>query len=167
MQLLISDANILIDLEEGELIKEMFQLPFSFSIPDILFEEEMAGEHGYLPDLGLKLEELSGEVMASAEALIQKYTNPSRHDCFALALAKDKECPLLTGDKALRKAAETEAIMVNGTLWVVEQLIHQQLITPDQARQAYQRMKNSARRLPWNIAESSLQEIEKELKLSE
>ena len=36
MQLLISDANILIDLEEGELIKEMFQLPFHFSIPDIL-----------------------------------------------------------------------------------------------------------------------------------
>lgn len=163
MQLLISDANILIDLEEGQLIEVMFQLPYHFSIPDILFEEEMEEEHSYLPGLGLKLEELSGEVMASAWTLTQKYTNPSRHDCFALALAKDKGCPLLTGDKALRKAAETEAVMVNGTLWVMEQMIHQQLITIAQAREAYQRMKESARRLPWALAESSLQEIEKEM----
>jgi len=167
VQLLISDANILIDLEEGELIKELFQLPFLFSIPDILFEEEMSEEHGYLPGLGLQLEELSGEVMSSAWTLTQKYTNPSRHDCFALALAKDKECPLLTGDKALRKAAEVEAVMVNGTLWIIEQMIHQKLITPNQARQAYQRMKDSARRLPWSLAESNLQEIEKELKQPE
>jgi len=163
VQLLISDANILIDLEEGQLIQLMFQLPYKFSIPDILFEEEMAEEHGYLPGLGLKCEDMSGEVMLSAEVLIQKYTNPSRHDCFALALAKDKGCPLLTGDKALRKAAETEAVMVNGTLWVVEQMIHQLLITVDQAREAYQRMKDSARRLPWALAESRLKEIEKEM----
>ena len=163
MQLLISDANILIDLEEGQLIQLMFQLPYQFSIPDILFEEEMAEEHDYLPSLGLNLEELSGEVMVSSGELIQKYTNPSRHDCFALALAKDKGCPLLTGDKALRKAAETEAVMVNGTLWVVEQMIRQQLITVAQARKAYQRMRNSARRLPWTLAESRLKEIEKEM----
>jgi hypothetical protein len=41
MQVLISDANILIDMEEGELIEEMFRLPYIFSIPDILFYEEM------------------------------------------------------------------------------------------------------------------------------
>ena len=35
MQLLISDANILIDMEEGNLLAQMFQLPYSFSIPDI------------------------------------------------------------------------------------------------------------------------------------
>ncbi len=129
----------------------------------MFFEEEMVEEHAYFPGLGLQLEELSSEVMMAALTLIQKYTNPSRHDCFALALAKDKKCPLLTGDKALRRAAETEAVMVNGTLWVIEQMIHQKLITPDQARQAYQRMKDSARRLPWNLAESSLQEIETEM----
>lgn len=37
MQLLISDANILIDLEEGELLNELFQLPYQFKVPDILF----------------------------------------------------------------------------------------------------------------------------------
>ncbi len=60
MQLLISDANILIDLEEGALIEQMFQLPFQFLIPDILFEEELDEQHAYLIDYGLVLQELSG-----------------------------------------------------------------------------------------------------------
>ena len=66
MQLLISDANILIDLEEGQLIELMFQLPYRFSIPDILFVEELEEEHQYLPELGLQLDEVSSETMMYA-----------------------------------------------------------------------------------------------------
>lgn len=161
MQLLISDANILIDLEEGELIEQLFQLPFKFSIPDILFEEELDEQHGYLVDLGLKLKGLSGESMLYGMELTQRYTNPSRNDCFALALAKQENCPLLTGDKALRCAAANEAVMVQGTLWVVEQLVRQQLVSIDQARSAYEKMKQAGRRLPWALAETKLAELEK------
>jgi hypothetical protein len=64
VQLLISDANILIDLEEGQLIELTFQLPYQFTIPDILFVEELEAEHLYLLDKGLSLSELSGETMS-------------------------------------------------------------------------------------------------------
>lgn len=47
MQLLISDANILIDLEEGELLNELFQLPYQFKVPDILFFEELEDQHAH------------------------------------------------------------------------------------------------------------------------
>ncbi len=161
MQLLISDANILIDLEEGQLTDLVFQLPYQFSIPDILFQEELENAHRHLLELGLKLDELNGETMMYAMTLIQSYSKASRNDCFALALAKQENCPLLTGDKALREAAEKEAIIVKGTLWLVEQMVHQQIITIDQARLAYQRMRETGRRLPWNIAEAMLHEIEK------
>jgi len=163
VQLLISDANILIDLEEGRIIELMFRLPYRFSIPDILFEEEMSEEHGYLPGLGLTIAELSSEIVMCAEELIQRYNGPSRNDCFALALAKDRQCPLLTGDKDLRKAAEAEAVIVNGILWLMKQLINQKLITVAQAREAYQRMKDTGRRLPWTVVEAELQEIELDL----
>lgn len=53
MQLLISDANILIDLEEGGLLRQLFGLPYEFRVPDILFYEELEDQHGYLVDLGL------------------------------------------------------------------------------------------------------------------
>ncbi len=41
MLLLISDANILIDMEAGELMGKLFQLPIQFAIPDILYWEEI------------------------------------------------------------------------------------------------------------------------------
>ena len=114
-QLLISDANILIDMEEGGLLEAMFQLPFDFATPDILFFEELEEEHAHLPDLGLALKEVSSESMMYAMQLTGTYTQASSNDCFALALAKQEQCPLLTGDMALRKAAEKEAAIVKGT----------------------------------------------------
>jgi len=159
MQLIISDANILIDFEKGQLLTPFFRLPYQFKVPDILFEEELKAEHTHLLKFGLQLGVLSGEAMRNALALTQKYNAPSRNDCFALALAKQEQCPLLTGDKALRKAAEKEAVIVQGTLWVVEQLITHELISKQEAVQAYELMKQAGRRLPWSLARERLEEL--------
>lgn len=159
-QLLISDANILIDLEEGGLLEAMFQLPYCFATPDILFIEELEEEHAHLPGLGLELKEVSSESMMYAMQLTSTYTRASRNDCFALALAKQEQCPLLTGDMALRIAAEKEAAIVKGTIWLVSQLVVHEQIDTDQARVAYEQMKANGRRLPWQIAEQELAKLE-------
>lgn len=159
MQLLISDANILIDLEEGGLLRQLFDLPYEFRVPDILYYEELARQHGYLIDLGLGLGELDERGMQRAFEYTRKYNGPSRNDCFAMALAFQEKCPLLSGDKDLRKAAEQEAILVNGTLWVVEKLVIHGAITLDQARAGYQCMRDSGRRLPWGLAFQRLEEL--------
>ena len=159
-QLLISDANILIDMEEGRLLDTMFQLPYNFATPDILYVEELEAEHAHLLELGLQLKEISADSMMYAMHLTATYTKASRNDCFALALAKQEACPLLTGDMALRVAAEKEAAMVMGTVWLVRQLVVHQIITADEARQAYERMKQNGRRLPWALAKQSLPDIE-------
>lgn len=165
MQLLISDANILIDLEEGQLIELLFQLPYTLAIPDILFEEELEAEHQPLVAMGLQLKILDSETMLYALELIAKYTKPSRNDCFALALATQENCPLLTGDKDLRNAAELESVVVKGTLWLVGLMVRQGLISVDQARKSYLLMQDAGRRLPWAVAEAELNEIEKYLRL--
>lgn len=162
-QLLISDANILIDLEDGELITELFKLPFQFQVPDMLFVDELEADHGYLLEYGLQLGELTPESMTEVEVLVNKYKQPSRYDCFALVLAKQQRCPLLTGDQNLRKAAEQEDVEVKGTLWIVEAMITHQVITVQAARIAYQRMKQKGRRLPWDVAENRLSELEDSL----
>ncbi len=159
MQVLISDANILIDLEDGLLLDQMFSLPFVFKIPDILFVEELEENHSHLLALGLQLGELSEETMPYAFDLTQQYTQPSRNDCFALALAKQDNCPLLTGDKNLRKAAEEQEVEVRGTLWLVESLVVHEIITKEQAHEAYERMKQCQRRLPWNDAHLRMDEL--------
>ena len=145
MQLLISDANILIDVEEGELAEHLFKLPYEFCIPDILFAEELEEQHQHFIEDGLELRELKSETMQYAMELIPRYIKTSRNDCFALALAAQEKCPLLTGDRALRNAAESESVIVKGTIWLVESMVRHKLIDIEQAREAFSRMKESGR----------------------
>jgi hypothetical protein len=42
MLLLISDANILIDIEDGHLTPVVVRLPYAIAVPDILFELELS-----------------------------------------------------------------------------------------------------------------------------
>jgi predicted nucleic acid-binding protein len=163
MQLLISDANILIDMEEGQLLALMFKLPFEFRIPDLLFYDELEELHSHWLDQGLQLGTLSGDSVRRVSQLTRRYPKPSRNDCMALVLAQQEQCPLLTGDRHLRQAAEKEGLLVMGTLWLVEQLLVQHLITADEAKYSYQRMKDNGRRLPWEMAFQRLQNLQEEI----
>jgi len=53
MQVLISDANVLIDMEAGGLLELMFQLPFEFKVSDMLYVDELSHRHSHLLQLGL------------------------------------------------------------------------------------------------------------------
>lgn len=152
MPLLISDANIFIDLEEGGLIAELFLLPHEVMTPDILYEEELNEQHAHLLEMGLRLGKLTPDTLIDAHRLIETYRDPGSNDCFAMALARQEQCPLLTGDNALRHAAASEDIEIRGTLWLVEALVAQGVITKTRAESAYNRMKLAGRRLPWRQA---------------
>lgn len=152
MQLLISDANILIDLKEGRLLEAVFRLPYRFAVPDILFYEELEEQHTHLLGMGLMINELTSDSMLYALELSTRVTGPSRNDCFALALARQEQCPLLSGDRALRTLASQEAVVVMGTIWLVEQMVQQKIITIQVAKDAYESMRVNGRRLPWERA---------------
>ncbi len=159
MQVLISDANVLIDMEDGQLLERMFQLPFQFKVSDMLFQDELSELHPHLLEFGLVPTELTGESMVEALRMTRLYAGPSRYDCFALALAKQEACPLLTGDAALRKAAAKEAVIVMGTIWIVEQMVIHGVIDKPEALAAYDRMQAAGSRLPWKVAKSQLQAL--------
>lgn len=146
--LLISDSNILIDMEEGRVLELMFQLPERFAVPNVLYEEELIERHAALPARGLLVVEVREEFMLEAQRLRTLYRRPSMNDLLALALAKQEGCPLLTGDSRLREAAEIELVPVSGTLWLMERLWTEGLIDLAFLRQAYDLMRQSGRRLP-------------------
>jgi len=147
--LLISDANILIDFDCCNLLAEVFQLPDDLAVPDILFIEELQQNHPELLDLGLQIHSLSAESVDESVRLGGLYAQPSRNDLFALSLAKSLDCPLLTGDKRLRNAADSERVTYFGTLWLMERLVTHGVIEVNQAEVAFNCMKNNQRRLPW------------------
>ena len=161
---LVSDANILIDMDAGGLNTPMFSLGnhgYQFAVPDVLFEQELKAQHAYLLELGLQTHELSEADVSVVFALSRKYVAPSRMDLFALALAKKESCPLLTGDAHLRKAASAGNVEVRGTLWLVREMLEKHLISARIARLSLKKMVNHGRRLPWEEAEKIIKNFER------
>jgi hypothetical protein len=150
-QLLISDANILIDMHCGGLLERVFELPFQFGVPDVLFHEELSAAYPFLPGLGLQLLDLSPDGIATAVTLARRYaaSGCSRNDLLALALALQEGVPLLSGDLKLRQACEAEGHNVHGTLWLMDQFHEKGLLSSAEVQQAYEGMRSGGSRLPW------------------
>jgi len=157
--LLISDANILIDIDVGGLLEAMFRLEEGFAVPDVLYIEELEEQHGELPALGLRVLPLEEEGIAAALALLDVYHGPSTNDLFALQLARQENCPLLTGDGDLRAAAKAEGVELRGTLWLVEAMVERKIISLDRATTAYGEMKRNGRRLPWPEVDNQIKRL--------
>lgn len=151
-QLLISDANIFIDLEVGHLIPEFFDLPYSIAVLDILYEEELKENHSYLQNTRLRLLELSAENMCLAQTLGSQHRKLSSKDIMTMLLAKQEACPLLTGDKELRTVATREGVRCMGTIWLLEQMLTNNLLTYSQTYNALKDMESNGRRLPFEEA---------------
>lgn len=156
MFLLISDANILIDMEDGNLIPVVFQLAYEIAVPDILFELELRDRHSHLLQAGIKVKSLDSESIKKTEFLTRQYPRPSLIDLSALALALQERCPLLTGDRALRVVAEKEGVEVHGTIWIIEELLNQKIISQAQAKRSFDAMRLKGSRLPWGDVEKLL-----------
>jgi hypothetical protein len=123
MAVLVSDTSVVVDLERGGLLDQVFRLSHEFAVPDLLFERELAGELGdRLVALGLRVEALTGEEVATAARLSRAERALSGPDTFAFAIAKSRAWTLLTGDGALRRAAEVAGLEIHGVLWVMDQL---------------------------------------------
>ena len=159
--LLISDANILIDMIDGGISDELFQLEYTFGVPDVLFEYELKEQHPELLDKGLSVMSLEGTFMEMSFELNAQHRSAglSVNDCMALVLAKQEKCPLLTGDAALRQISILEQVEVRGTLWLVRQLFLASIITVEQASLAYDAMKRAGSRLPWAEVAAQLSEF--------
>jgi predicted nucleic acid-binding protein len=162
-RLLISDANIIIDMNTGGLLRLMFRFDATFAVPDVLFEEELRTDHPELLRLGLKLLELRGDTVAYAGRLVEKYRSlgASINDLVALALASQEKCPLLTGDGRLRTAGQTEGIDVHGTLWLIEEMVKAGTITVKQGEAGYAKMREAGRRLPWDEVDRQLRSFKR------
>ncbi len=156
MRLVVSDANILIDFIDGGLSFALSCLPYEIVVPEIIFEEELEARHSELLNLGIIIESSSEEVTLVVTHLTRKYPRISRNDAFALALAKEKRCILLTGDKNLRIAANESDVEVHGTLYMLEELRSKGTIGEVESYEAIELMRARGRRLPWNLVERNI-----------
>ena len=75
-----------------------------------------------LKELGIQVVELTEAEFFYAIELAKYYVKLSAYDRIALSIAKFRQIPLLTGDNALRKAAQREEVQVIGTIGLLDKL---------------------------------------------
>lgn len=127
MQFISSDTNIWIDFNVIGCIDVPFLLRenYAFLMSGETIDAELLFPSGFrerLLDCGLIRTELNEAEFILSLQYLEKYTRISQYDAYALAIAKNRKIMLLSGDKALKKAALAESVEVHGILWVIDQL---------------------------------------------
>lgn len=144
----IVDASVLIDLEHGRVVRELFLLHHDWTAPDLVIVEVGESLESLLTGQGLKVSHLQPEEVMEVEHLRQIYKGPSIADLSCLVLAKSQNWTLIAGDLALRRAAEKEGLRVRGTLWILDELVNYKIFKGEQAADSLQRMIQNRGRFP-------------------
>jgi len=108
-----------------------FKLPYTYLMNDDAIAGELLLPEGLglkLQSLGLVATELTEEEFFLAADYMERFPKPSKFDCIALAIAKVRGIILLTGDKALRKAAKAEGVEFIGTIGIIDQMYESKII---------------------------------------
>ena len=153
---LVIDTSVWIHLEKGGLFDQAFRLPVKWCSPDVIVEELGQPSVEEVIACGLQSVELSAEQVQEIVALRKKYRGPGTKDLSALVLARSLGTTLVTGDRHLREAAETEGVTVHGTLWLLDAMVAQSIISQQRAAQALEAMLAAGSRLPRRECEQLL-----------
>jgi predicted nucleic acid-binding protein len=146
--LLVTDTNIWVDLENGEVLESIFSLPYQFVTSDFVGEEMPEKLWVTLLAFGVKVYPLNSEQIIDIYHLNQTCRSVSITDLSSLVLARDLPAILLSGDKPLRKLAKIKTIQVHGVLWLLDTLLDNQILSKGELCQALKRMLAHNARLP-------------------
>ena len=142
---LVIDSCIWIDLANGIVLEEVFQLPHKIIDPDVLTQEEIKPTNWEkLVNLGLNFIPASSEEMADVLSI---YDNANRrisfYDASALELAKRINGLLLTDDRRLTNAAKEHSVQVEGITWLLDIMVSSGCISGTESIAALERINQS------------------------
>ncbi len=150
--LILSDANILIDLANLNLLEAFTQLNFISYTTDFVLNElniEQQKLIGLLVQQGkMQIISSDNQDILAIYQLIAKVSGLSVQDCSVWYHFKKINATMLTGDRKLRKEAESDNIVVRGILFVLDELLQQHVLNFDQALYSIKQLQQSNNRLP-------------------
>ena len=149
MIVVIQDANILIDLADVDLLEDFFRLDVEAHTTDFVLHELRQRVDQFVADGQLRVKSFDGDELAE---LLGFQTQLSRRlslaDSSVLKVAIDQRGLLLTGDETLRKAAQQRNVEVHGSLWVLDRLVAEGVLTALKAARKLKLLMQLNPRLP-------------------
>lgn len=158
----VSDTNIFIDLYNIGLLDEFFSLSQEIHTTDFVINELTVKEQkdkvlSFVKSKLLIIKKHSSKELA--EIIDFNSTcdnNVSITDCSVWLYAQKNKYLLITGDNKLRKSAISSGASVSGILYIFDQLVEQQIITPVIASNKLTELKSLNNRLPSREIEARL-----------
>ena len=119
---LVCDAAALLELARRSLLTALPRLPFGVTVVDVLHADprfDLGGLNwAQLRRLGLRVQAVDAEGVALAIACLADWPMLSSHDCFSIALARQRHWPLLTHNGCVTAAATMRGIIVHDLRWL-------------------------------------------------
>lgn len=131
-EIVIQDTCILFDLVDLSLLESFFQLDFvvyttPYVIDEILTENHKEEITIYQQNGQLQVD--SSGTLKAISKIFNEFGGLSFPDSSVLELAIRKDAVLFSADGSLRKISRRKKIIVRGTLWIIEKLYEEKLIT--------------------------------------
>jgi len=143
------DTNIFFDFIAGDIFDQLFLLPFNFHTSEFI-PKEISGSFSrqQLKNLGVNLLILSDAEVNDVYAIKQQHIELSVEDVSVFYLSRKHEILILSSDELLRNLAAESGIEYHGTLWLLEELIKNDLLSSQEAAIALRKMLGKKRWLP-------------------
>jgi len=125
--LLVSDANIFIDLERIGLLIEFSKLDIEISTSDFVFNELSEKQQMIVKSLNIEIYtfEVDELIVFFTEYQALGQVKISSQDYSISYFAKKYEASLLSNDKALRKFSNNKNVDVKGIFYILDLIIEQ------------------------------------------
>lgn len=165
--IVVSDANIFIDLCDSGIIDAFFGMPWKVHTTDMVYAEVLKPEHRekleeHLEKLVIKAyDPVEFQKLAQFQIEMNKTCNLSIQDCSLLTYCMDTDYTLLTGDRTLRTKATERKVTVRGILYIFDQMLSIGQISKEDAISCLERLRSSNTRLPSKEIDTRLNEWKK------
>lgn len=156
----VLDANVIIDFHVCNALDILFSLQAEYILTDYIDCKDPAIKE--LISRGAVIKSLDGNENKHLIELSQIHLALDLADIANIILSKKEKAILLTGDARLKSCAKNDfGIEVRGTLWILDQLIKNGVITKTHAHDLLKTMLGKNRRLPLEESNKRLREWKK------
>lgn len=162
MRIIVSDANIWIDILEAGLVDIFFQLPFEFHTTALVFAEVNSSQRGvldvYVSTNQLLMNELDFPFISQCNEVVLLNNSLSLPDASVYLCALDLGGIVLTGDKPLRKWSKEKGVETHGILWIFDKWLEFGTLEPLIAASHLEVVMKMNSRLPLDECKKRLKE---------
>ena len=158
--LLISDANIFIDLEKTDLLKYFDTLGIAIATSDFVYNELNSEQRSIVATLSIEIYTMDGNELMGflTEFTALGLKKLSSQDYSIFYYAKKHGAEVLSNDLRLRKYATKKSIPVKGLFYILDEMVAKGCVTPRTMVEKLLQLKEINKRLP-------IDEIDKRIKL--